>query len=81
MSGSGRLRRVGSVRCCGRKAFTGLSAARGRRGLAAAVAYVGGLEEVVKGPPVKVVFLYSRLTLHPVVVLFQCLKSMGGGWE
>ncbi|MBA0704413.1 hypothetical protein Golax_016671 [Gossypium laxum] len=28
-------------RCCGRKAFTGLSSARGRRGLAAAVTYVG----------------------------------------
>lgn len=54
MSGSGRLRRVSSVRCCGRKAFTGLSAARGRRGLAAAVTYVGGLEESMNGacPPI-----------------------------
>lgn len=70
MSGSGRLRRVSSVRCCGRKAFTGLSAARGRRGLAAAVAYVGGLEKSMNGlcPP-------SMLEV-PAVLYFRRLFSL-----
>lgn len=37
------------MRCCGRIDFLMLLAARGRRGLAAAVAYVGGLESSMNG--------------------------------